>query len=137
MIFLLPQVMVNYWCNIHCFNQSFDFADRYLLLDKLHNIGLSKNAILWFSYFFHNRKQCVVLDGNISDLLIQERGAPQGSTLGPLLFSIFVNKSPSIFPYSSVKLYADDMVIYTMKSDLSEVQATLQSDYSRRLASTK
>lgn len=29
--------------------KAFDFVDRYLLLDKLYNIGLSKNAILFFS----------------------------------------------------------------------------------------
>ncbi len=106
--------------------KAFDFVDRYLLLDKLHNIGLSKNAILWFSSFLHNRKQCVVVDGKFSDFLIQERGVPQGSTLGPLLFSIYVNDLPSILMYSSVQLYADDTVIYTSKSDISEVQAILE-----------
>ncbi len=109
--------------------KAFDFVDRYLLLDKLHNIGLSKNAILWFSSFLHNRKQCVVVDGKFSNFLIQERGVPQGSTLGPLLFSIYVNDLPSILTYSSVQLYADDTVIYTSKSDISEVQAILQADF--------
>ncbi len=40
--------------------------DRYILLDKLHAIGLSENAIMWFNSYLHNRKQCVVLNGNKS-----------------------------------------------------------------------
>ena len=43
--------------------KAFDFVDRYLLLDKLCNIGLSYNAVKWFSSYLHNRKQCVVLNG--------------------------------------------------------------------------
>ncbi len=70
--------------------KAFDFVDRYLLLDKLHAIGLSDNAVLWFNSYLHNHKQCVVLHGNKSDLLIQQRGVPQGSTLGPLLFSMLM-----------------------------------------------
>lgn len=56
--------------------KAFDIVNLYLLLHKLHNIGLSNNAILWFTFFLHNRKQCVVLDGKCSDMLVQERGVP-------------------------------------------------------------
>ncbi len=66
--------------------KAFDFVDRYLLLDKLYSIGLSFNAIKWFSSYLHNRKQCVVLNGFQSDFLTQQCGVPQGSTLGPLQF---------------------------------------------------
>ena len=108
--------------------KAFDFVDRYLLLDKLYNVGLSTNAILWFNAYLHNRKQCVQIDGKFSDLLVMERGVPQGS-LGPLLFSLFVNELPSIFNNSCTQLYADDTVIYTSKSSIYEVQAALQSDF--------
>jgi len=109
--------------------KAFDLVDHYLLLDKLYAIGLSKNAVLWFSSYLHNRKQCVILHGKKSNLLIQQRGVPQGSTLGPLLFSIYVNNLPSIFNNCCAQLYADDTVLYTSKHDLPQIQACLQYDF--------
>jgi len=84
---------------------------------------------LWFSSYLHNRKQCVILHGKKSNLLIQQRGVPQGSTLGPLLFSIYVNNLPSIFNNCCAQLYADDTVLYTSKHDLPQIQACLQYDF--------
>ncbi len=105
------------------------FVDGYLLLDKIHGISLSNNAVLWFNSCLHNRKQCVIVKGNQSDLLIQQRGVPQGSTLGPLLFSIYVNDLPSCLINRHIQLYADDTVIYTSKPDLPQIQISLQSDF--------
>ena len=109
--------------------KAFDFVDRYLLLDKLHGIGLSNNTVLWFNSYLHSRKQCVVVNGKQSDLLIQQKGVPQGSTLGPLLFSIYINDLSSCLINCCTHLYADDTVIYTSKSDFSQIQISLQSDF--------
>lgn len=54
--------------------KAFDLVDHYLLLDKLHAIGLFQHALLWFNSYLHNRKQCIVLRGCKSDLLIQQNG---------------------------------------------------------------
>lgn len=77
----------------------------------------------------HNRRQCVVFQGFQSDYVIVEKGVPQGSSLGPLLFSIFINDLPQICLNCSVHLYADDTVIYTYNSDLSQIQNSLQLDF--------
>uniref|UniRef100_A0A3B1IDR7 Reverse transcriptase domain-containing protein n=1 Tax=Astyanax mexicanus TaxID=7994 RepID=A0A3B1IDR7_ASTMX len=104
-------------------------VDHYLLLDKLYSIGLSQNALLWFSAYLHNRRQCVVFHGSQSDYLIVDKGVPQGSILGPLLFSIFINDLPQICSQCSVHLYADDTVIYVCNSDLLQIQNSLQSEF--------
>ena len=106
--------------------KAFDVVDHYLLLDKLYAIGFSQNVLLWFNSYFHNRKQCVVLQGCKSVFFVQQRGVPQGSTLGPLLFSIFINDLPLICSNTSVQLYADDTVLYTSKSNISQTQNALQ-----------
>ncbi len=109
--------------------KAFDLVDHYLLLDKLYAVGFSKNSLLWFNSYLHNRKQCVVVQGKLSDLFIHERGVPQGSILGPLLFSIFINDLPLILSHCSVHLNADDTVIYVSNPHLIQIQNMLQSDF--------
>ena len=94
-------------------SKAFDMVDHYLLLDKLQAIGLSKDSLLWFNSYLHFRSQCVSLHGCVSQSVIMEKGVPQGSSLGPLLFSLFINDLPQICSDCSIHLYADDTVIYS------------------------
>ena len=55
-------------------------------------------------------------------------GVPQGSILGPLLFSIGVNDLPSVISLSDINMYADDTELHFSHSDLSVVENTLQAD---------
>jgi len=105
-------------------------VNHYLLLDKLYSIGLNRHALLWCNAYLHNIRQCVVFQGFQSDYVIVEMGVPQGSSLGPLLFfSIFINDLPQICLNCAVHLYADDTLIYTSNSDLSQIQNSLQLDF--------
>ena len=45
------------------------------------------------------------------------RGVTQGSILGPLLFTVFVNDLPDITKHSTTNLYADDTTIYVSDKD--------------------
>ena len=47
-----------------------------------------------------------------SEELIVTHGVPQGSILGPLPFSLYMNDLPSVVKFSSVELYADDTKVY-------------------------
>ena len=58
------------------------------LMIKLQVIGLYTNLLTWLYDYLTLRKQQVVVDGEASDQVSVVSGIPQGSVLGPLLFSI-------------------------------------------------
>lgn len=109
--------------------KAFDLVDHYILLGKLYSIGLSEQSILWFNSYLHFRRQCVLFNGALSQFVVMERGVPQGSCLGPLLFSIFINDLPQMCSDCQTLLYADDTVIYSSKPNTNSIQSSLQLDF--------
>lgn len=111
--------------------KAFDTFDHYLLLDKLHSIGLDRSSLLWFNCYLHHRQQSIFFKGSSSDFTSIERGVPQGSSLGPLLFSIFINDLPLTCTDCNIQLYADDTVIYRSNSNITEIHNCLQHDFDK------
>ena len=64
--------------------------DHALLLERLCSIGLSDQAVGWFKNYLSDRSQCVRAEGITSSSLNVSKGVPQGSVLGPLLFTSIV-----------------------------------------------
>ena len=76
----------------------------------------------------------MLLNGESSRWTEVTRGVPQGSILGPLLFTIlFVNDLPDVVEHSTVNLYADDttIILYVADEDPSHVGDKLSSDLNR------
>ena len=71
---------------------AFDSVHPDLLLDKLRIYGLDDTALQWIRTYLQQRTQYVTIGGQNSTMRHVKRGVPQGSVLGPVLFSIFTNE---------------------------------------------
>ena len=72
-------------------SKAFDTVDHDILLSNLSFIGLGPDACRWFSNYLMDRTQAVMVDGVKSEPLALLKGVPQGSIIGPLLFSLYIN----------------------------------------------
>ena len=80
-----------------------------------------------FKSFLINRNQYCLI-GQVSDILGIERGSPQGSWLGPLLFFIYLNDFKHCLEHSRANMYADDTEITTSSNNQAELIETAQSE---------
>ena len=75
---------------------AFDVVDHGLLLKKLELYGYDEDSLGWVSSYLNGRSQCVMIEGCLSKLLPVNVGVPQGSILGPLLYTLFTNELPEV-----------------------------------------
>uniref|UniRef100_A0A8C5LQ70 Reverse transcriptase domain-containing protein n=1 Tax=Leptobrachium leishanense TaxID=445787 RepID=A0A8C5LQ70_9ANUR len=111
------------------FAKAFDTVDHGILLQKLKNSGIGDSTLTWFQSYVSDRSQFVSISDSTSLPLPVTCGVPQGSILGPLLFTIFINDLPNVCKASTVHMYADDTVIYTSKPNLPQLEAVLQEEF--------
>lgn len=100
---------------------AFDTIDHKLLLKDLEQTGIKGNALLLLESYLTEREQEVSLFDSISIPLKLRFGVPQGSVLGPVLFSLYSSKLSKIMAAHGVNyhLYADDTQIYLPISDIT------------------
>ena len=76
----------------------------------VNEFGITGDLWYWFKEYLFTRIQCVAVNNKTSDLLpvLKLSGVPQGSILGPLLYSIYINDLPNALAHSEPYLFADD-----------------------------
>jgi hypothetical protein len=89
--------------------KAFDSIDRLKLILKLQYIGV--RSLEWFKSYLENRLQYVSINGSDSDKTGIDYGVVQGSTLGPLLFLIYINNLEKVATKGKLFLFADDTAV--------------------------
>ena len=108
------------------FKKAFDTVPHQRLLKKLEYYGISGNVLLWIKDFLSNRNQAVKVGSEYSERINVTSGIPQGSILGPILFTIFINDLPDQVD-SYCKIFADDTKIYNTTREAKKLQDDINS----------
>ena len=107
----LPPVFKNF----RPVSAAFDTVDHDTMLRRLeYSFGIQGKALSWFASYLSGRTQRILINESLSEPFKLEWGVPQGSCLGPLLFTLYTSKLFEIIEYHlpMIHCYADDSQVY-------------------------
>ena len=105
-------------------SKAFDRVEHQALIDLLSTIGISGAALKWFVDYLSNRYQRVSLGDRLGPESLCSRGVPQGSVLGPLLFTLYIRSLPGSVSVPCI-LFADDILLICSGFHACEIASCL------------
>ena len=111
--------------------KAFDTIDHTKLIYKLHHYGV---ALDWFRSYLSHRQQFVSYNDEYSIKREILFGVPQGSVLGPLLFSIYSNDCTNSLKSYNYILFADDTTIYQSHHDINILRKLVEEQLSNLIS---
>ena len=108
---------------------AFDTVDHTYLLEDLKNVGIEEDCYRWYETYLRGREVTVIISNKKSEIKKLTKGVPQGSVLGPMLFSIYTRELARILEQHNVKykLYADDTQFYIPVKSVQETQRKIEA----------
>jgi len=108
------------------FKKAFDKVPHQLLIYKLDKCGIRGKVLDWISTWLTGRSQRVVINGANSGWEAVKSGVPQGSVLGPLLFTIFI-EDMGVNIINRILKFADDTKTFGVSNSVQNC-ISLQRD---------
>ena len=96
-------------------SSAFDTVSHSILIQRLRDrVGVCDKALEWFTSYLCERKQSVCINNSHSEYVDLKYGVPQGSVLGPILFTVYTLPLADIVKKHDVNyhFYADDTQLY-------------------------
>ena len=100
--------------------------DHEIIRLKLQSSGISGKVATWIQDYLCNRKQLTVIETQSSAVLDVSMGVPQGSLLGPRLFTAYANDLPKAVKSGQIEMHADDTTAFFIGENIDDVCIRLQ-----------
>ena len=106
-----------------------DTVDHQLLLSDFSDFGVECTALSLLESYLENREQCVAIGESRSESTTLQYGVPQGSVLGPVLFTEYIGTLAFLLEAYGVSyhFFADDTQLYIRVEDIGEAKHRLSS----------
>ena len=112
-------------------SKAFDSIKHDTLLKKLEFYGIRGTALKWITSYLSDRSLKVVFKNVLSKKVPLSYGTPQGSVLGPVLYSILANDLPKCLKFCNSVIYADDTTVFVTGNNLRFLYRKLNEDLLR------
>ena len=111
-------------------SKAFDTVDHGISLNKLEKYCVRGNVLNLLKSFLNGRQQVVHIQNTFSVSHYVCCGVPQGSVLGTLLFSIYINDLPKVSSFET-RLFADDTALMLTDSTLKSLNEKVNTELSK------
>ena len=118
-------------CSLLDLSKAFDSIDHTYLKQKLKGLNFSEEAIEMINSFITNRSQKTIVKNTESDWITLEKGVPQGTVLGPLIFNLYIyDLNKQIDKTCEIVQYADDTLLFCENNDPQKAIKALKANCS-------